>query len=30
MAKQSRLEAEAIETRKGHLIKNDYQKLVDE
>ena len=30
MAKQSRLEAEAIETRKEHLVKNDYQKLVDE
>lgn len=30
MAKQSRLEAEAIETRKEHLVKNDYQKLVNE
>ncbi len=30
MAKQSRLEAEAIETRKEHLVKNDYQKLTNE
>lgn len=30
MAKQSRLESEAIKTRKEHLVKNDYQRFVDE
>lgn len=30
MAKQSRLESEAIDIRKEHLVKNDYQRTVNE